>query len=84
MTNLSADGEILASIFAARVTLAKKTREEALVEAAQEWEATQKWVASASQKPQSFIWFCDEFDLDVGAVRREIRKAQGLAAKPKA
>jgi hypothetical protein len=39
-----------------------------------EWDKTQRWVASASNKEGSFIWFCQEFDLDEGAVRRAIRE----------
>lgn len=80
---MNADGEILASIFASRIMFAKKTREEAIEEAGVEWDKTQKWVASSSQREGSFLWMCDEFDLDPGAVRREIRKAQALAKEPK-
>jgi hypothetical protein len=39
-----------------------------------EWDKTQKWVASNSTKEGSFIWFCQEFDLDESAVLRAIRE----------
>ena len=68
------DVDILRGIFAARVKLAKKTREEAAADAIAEWDATQKWTKSESEKEGSFIWFCDEFDLDISAVRRAIRE----------
>jgi len=68
------DVDILRGIFAARVKLAKKTREEAAADAIAEWDVTQKWVKSESEKEGSFIWFCDEFDLDISAVRRAIRE----------
>ena len=69
-----ADRETLAAIFASRVTLAKKFRDEAVAEAGVEWDRTQKWYASSSEKEGSFLWFCLEFDLDAGAVRRAIRE----------
>lgn len=69
-----ADREVLSAIFASRVSLAKKTEDEAVEEARQEWRKTQRWVASTSMKERSFLWFCDEFDLDPSAVRRAIAK----------
>ena len=68
------DVDILRGIFASRVKLAKKTHEEAVADAIVEWEITQKWIKSESEKEGSFRWFCDEFDLDIGAVRRAIRE----------
>lgn len=70
----SQDREVLAAVFASRVALAKKTVEEAMAEARLEWERTLLWIASNSQKEKSFCWFCDEFDLDAGAVRRAIQE----------
>jgi hypothetical protein len=66
------DRETLAAIFASRVSLAKKTEDYAAEEARIEHRKTIKWIASSSQKEGSFLWFCDEFDLDGGAVRRAI------------
>ena len=71
---MSIDTEILAATFASRVRLAKLTAHEAIAQAEQEWQKTQAWVASASQKEGSFLWFCDEFDLDASAVRRAIKE----------
>lgn len=68
------DREVLAAVFAARVSLAKKTEEEAVEQARREHAAAVAWVASNSQKEKSFVWFCDEFDLDTGAVRRAIKE----------
>lgn len=66
------DREVLAAVFASRVALAKKTADEAAADARVEHQRTVAWVASNSQKEASFAWFCDEFDLDAGAVRRAI------------
>ena len=68
------DSQVLAATFAARVRLAKEPLEDMLVKAQAEWERTQKWVVSESKKPGSFLWFCDEFDLEPSAVRRAIRE----------
>jgi hypothetical protein len=70
----SHDREVLAAVFAARVGLAKKTEEEAVAGARAEHALTLMWVASNSQREKSFNWFCDEFDLDAGAVRRAIQE----------
>lgn len=66
------DRETLAAIFASRVGLAKKTEEEAAENARLEHYKTALWVKSSSKKEGSFLWFCDEFELDAGAVRRAI------------
>lgn len=70
----AADREILATVFASRVSLAKKTQAEALNDAAREWEAASTWIASNSKKEGSFLWYCCEFDLDPGAVRKALTK----------
>lgn len=70
--NMEIDRETLAAIFASRVALAKKTEDQAAADARQEHAKTLKWIASDSTKEKSFRWFCDEFDLDVSAVRRAI------------
>lgn len=66
------DRETLAAIFAARVSLAKRTEDEAAADARVEHQKTLAWIASPSQKEKSFLWFCDSFDLDAGAVRRAV------------
>jgi cation transport regulator ChaB len=68
------DREVLAAVFASRVSTAKKTEDEAAEEAREEHRRTIAWVANNSQKEKSFLWFCDEFDLDAGAVRRAIQE----------
>ena len=68
------DREVLAAVFASRVSTAKKTEEEVVAEARAEYARTIAWVANNSQKEKSFLWFCDEFDLDAGAVRRAIQE----------
>lgn len=68
------DREVLAAVFASRVTLAKKTEEQAAEDAIKEWKATQAWVTSRSTAEQSFLWYCDEFELDASAVRRAIQE----------
>ena len=71
---MSIDTQVLAATFASRVRLAKLTAHEAIAQAEQEWQATQKWVASTSEKEGSFQWFCDSFELDASAVRRAIKE----------
>ena len=66
------DRETLSAIFASRVSLAKRTEEQAVDDARAEHRKSVKWVASPATKEGSFLWFCDEFDLDAGAVRRAI------------
>jgi hypothetical protein len=73
-TDNKIDREVLAAVFAARVALAKKTEDEAAEQAREEHRKTIAWIASNSQKERSFLWFCDEFDLDAGAVRRAIQE----------
>jgi hypothetical protein len=68
------DRETLASIFASRVSLAKKTIDQAAEDARAEWTKTQAWVKSTATKEGSFLWFAEEFDLDAGAVRRAIQE----------
>lgn len=68
------DKEVLGAIFASRVSLAKKTEDEAAADARLEHKRTVAWIASNSDKEKSFLWFCDEFDLDAGAVRRAIQE----------
>lgn len=66
------DRDVLAAVFASRVALAKRTEEEAAADARIEHQRCSAWIASSSQKEKSFVWFCDQFDLDAGAVRRAI------------
>lgn len=68
------DREVLAAVFAARVQLAKKTKEQVLEEATEEHRRTLAWVQSNSRKEKSFLWYCDEFDVEPDAVRRAIRE----------
>ncbi len=72
--NLPADRETLGAIFASRVTLSKKTEDEAVADARIEHKRTLLWIASTSQKEGSFLWFCNEFDLDAGSVRAAIAR----------
>ena len=66
------DRDTLAAIFASRVSLAKRTEEEAVEDARREWHKTVAWVKSSAVKQGSFLWCCDEFDLNASAVRRAI------------
>jgi hypothetical protein len=68
------DRETLAAIFASRVSLAKRTEDEAAEDARAEHRKTMTWLTSGSQKVGSFLWFADEFDLDAGAVRKAIQE----------
>lgn len=73
MTSEAVDNNVLRAVFASRVQLAKLTAHEATQQAEQEWQKTQLWVASKSEKEGSFNWFCDTFELDASAVRRAIK-----------
>ena len=66
------DRETLAAIFASRVSLAKRTEDEAAEDARAEHVKTMKWIASPSKAEKSFNWFCDEFELEASAVRKAI------------
>lgn len=70
----SQDRDVMTAIFAARVSLAKKTEDEAAAEARVEHQRCLAWIASNSQKEKSFLWFCDSYDLDPSAVRRAIQE----------
>jgi hypothetical protein len=62
----------LAARFANRVRLLKMTEDEAAEEIRLEHRHLVQWLASKSEKVGSFVWFCDVFDHDAGAVRRAI------------
>ncbi len=68
------DLDVLRAVFASRVNLAKRTEDEAAADARKEHQAAVKWVASPAQKEGSFLWMCDEFDLEYTAVRRAIQE----------
>jgi hypothetical protein len=56
------------------VQLAKKTEEEVAADAIRELRLALAWVKSPAVKQGSFLWFCDEFDLEPTAVRRAIQE----------
>lgn len=72
MNGVDVDLDVLRSIFASRVQLAKRTEEEAGEDAKVEHRRCVAWVKSNSRAEKSFIWFCDSFDLEPDAVRRAI------------
>ena len=72
MNDNEVDRETLAAIFASRVSLAKRTEDEAAEDARTEHRKTVAWITSSSKKEKSFLWFCDEFELAPDAVRRAI------------
>jgi hypothetical protein len=74
MESNAIDRETLAAIFASRVSLAKKTEDQAAEDARTEHRKTIAWLKSSSTKVGAFLWFADEFDLDAGAVRRAIQE----------
>ncbi len=69
---MEVDREVLAAVFASRVSLAKKTEDQAAEDARVDHKKTLAWVKSESQKERSFLWCCSEFDLEPSAVRRAI------------
>lgn len=70
------DREVLAAVFASRVALAKKTEAQAVADVRLEWQKARAWVLSraSENKPGTFLWFCDEFNLEPSAVLRTIPK----------
>lgn len=72
---LQEDPEVLDARYAAWIRLAKMSRKEVLAAVLDEWDSAVKWVASDSEKPGSFLEFCDAHNLEPSAVRRAIRKA---------
>lgn len=74
---MDVDRDTLAALFASRVQLVKKTEDEAAQEARLEHRKAVRWIASDTLKKYGFRWYCDEFELDPGAVRKAIdeRKA---------
>lgn len=58
------DRDTLAAIFASRVSLAKRTEEEAIEDARKEYQRVVKWIWSPARKEGSFLWFCEEFGLE--------------------
>ena len=67
------DRDTLAAIFASRVSLAKRTEDEAAEDARAEHRKATKWFNSPATREGSFIWFCEEFEHEPDAVRRAIR-----------
>lgn len=66
------DRETLSAVFASRVSLAKRTEDEAAEDARQEHRNTLAWLLSGRKVEGSFLWFCLEFDLEASAVRRAV------------
>lgn len=71
---MNVDLAVLQSLFESRVNLSKMTEMEAVTQARDEWVRAQTWVLSESKAQYSFLWHCDQFDLDPSAVRRAIRE----------
>lgn len=66
------DRDDTAKRFAERVVLAKMTLEDALKQTVREWKFVQRWLHDTSIKTGSFLFMCDEFDLEPDAVRKAI------------
>lgn len=74
MTPDDTDREVLSAVFASRISLAKKTEDEAADEIRAERLKALEWIASNSRKVGSFLWNCDFFDQEPDAVRRAVRE----------
>jgi hypothetical protein len=68
------DIDVLRSIFKSRCQLAKKTPEEVTEDALRELDMALAWIKSNTTREGSFLWMCDEFDLEPSAVRRAIQE----------
>ena len=64
--------DVLAATFQARVKLARQSRDNAAKEADTEWLSNREWFLSTRRVPGSFLWMCDEFDLEPSAVRKQV------------
>lgn len=69
-----ADREVLGAVFAARISLAKRTREQAAEDARKEHDRAHSWIVSPNAREKSFLWFCAELGLNPEAVRRAVGK----------
>lgn len=69
----AADRDVLAAIFASRLSLCQKTEAEAAAEAVLLRRQAVMWISSNSQRKYSFMWFCDMLDVEPGAVRKVVR-----------
>lgn len=74
LAKFASDPREYAARFAERVVLAKMTRDDAIAQTAAEWDSVQKWIASDSERPGSFVHMCDTFGHEPSAVRRAIRE----------
>jgi hypothetical protein len=66
------DREVLQAVFSARIELLTQSLKQAREDAATEWVRARAWMASDSRKQGSFIWYCQELDLEPDAVRKSI------------
>lgn len=68
------DGDIavLASVFVARWDLYKMPLERARSEAEDEWYETREWFRSDSTSRGSFLWFCEQLNLNPASVHAAI------------
>jgi len=69
---MNLDRSILATLMQARISQARITQAESQEIAAEEWEENRQWFASNSAAEGSFLWFCQQLDLEPGAVREAI------------
>lgn len=72
---MNMDRTILSSVMLARVKLAQVSREQATLEASEDWFENHVWFGSPSTKSGSFIWFCEQLDLEPSAVRASLTHA---------
>lgn len=71
-----ADRDVLSAIFAARLSLARKTEEEAIEEARALRRRAIMWLNSNNQREHSFLWFCDVLGVEAGPIRKTIKESR--------
>jgi len=69
---MNTDRTILSSGMLARAKRARLSWEEAKNEAGEEWCSNHRWLASKAEGRGSFLWFCEQLDLEPDAVREAI------------
>ena len=69
---MNMDQQILASVFIARLDLARQDLHETLEEATKEWHSNHLWLRSDATGSGTFLWYCDQLGLDPTAVRKSI------------
>ncbi len=70
--DVSTDRTILSSLFLSRFDLYSMNLKDAVQEAKLEWHKNRRWFRSNDTGEGSFIWVCDQLDIDPAVVRDKL------------